>query len=316
MSIRFLSEGPLAQVSGGYLYNRYLIEQLRRSGADTRYYEKPPELEKFDASDIVVVDSLIVDRLADRLLRTPARVLLLLHVVPSFSGSAGLLNSLSERAEVVVTGERTLDALRGRIETSPSAVKILPGVPHGWRVKERFAGSARKLLCVANYIPGKGIDRLIDVLTELRDLPWSLTVHGSGDYDPGYYQQLLQTVHSRGLCERIRLREAISHEEINSKMVESDLLVHFSRNESYSMVTAEAIASGLPVLSYRTGECASFQQSGLVHYVDDDGESDVAALAQLIRERASLGRFRRSESWRVRTCRDVGREFLEFLGRR
>lgn len=313
MSIQFLSRGPLAQISGGYLYNRYLIEHLHRAGAKVTYHAEPPDLKKFNQSDTIIVDSLVLGHLADRLLATPARLLLLLHVVPRLRGSSDHLKALCERAELVVTGEPTLNAVRTQLQNGRSAIKISPGVPEHWQTKSRYASTAQRLLCVANYLPEKGIDRVINALTELRSLSWTLTVLGNRAFDPSYYDRIARLVRQRGLSDRIDLSGAVSHGVVNTTMVASDLLVHLSCHESYSMVTAEAIASGLPVLSYRTGECESFRRSGLVRYVDDDGSSDVDALAQLISENAAYGELRRSEGWRVRTCQDVGREFIDYL---
>jgi glycosyltransferase involved in cell wall biosynthesis len=313
VAIQFLSRGPIAQVSGGYLYNRYLIEHLRDAGAEVTYHATPPDVDAFRDTDVVVVDSLVLANLATRLLLTPARLLLLLHVAPSPTEPKAVLRALYRRARVVVTGQSTLHLLRSELADAIEAVKIEPGVPEYWRQKTRYARRAHKLLCAASYLPGKGIARLIDVVTALAGLPWALTVHGNRDFDPRYFRALSQRVRASGLDQRIELLGPIPHRAINQRMIGADLLVHLSTQESYSMVTAEAIACRLPVLSYRTGNCDTFRRSGLVRYVDDDGCADVSALAELVQDEAAYGRLRVDGRWRVRTCQDVGREFLDCL---
>ena len=67
-------------------------------------------------------------------------------------------------------------------------------------------------------------------------------------------------------------------------MCDADLMLVSSDFESYSMVTAEAIAAGLPVLSTPVGEMEAFAMSGLVRYVEDFEPSRFAkALSLLVR---------------------------------
>lgn len=306
----------MEQVSGGYLYNRYLVEQLRSAGFDVTYHAHAGVIERAGASDVLIVDSLVLPQIAARLLAVPAQLVLLLHVVPDPRplGTSGerLLAALYRRSRVVVTGNSTLTALRDDLAlTGIDAVMIEPGVPEHWRMKERYADCARRLLGVANYLPGKGIGRLIDVLEPLRELPWQLTVRGNNELDPECYRGMRRVVIERGLADRIALLGPVPHATVNDEMVDADLLVHFSVHESYSMVTAEAIACGLPVLSYRTGDVEAFARSGLVRHVDDRAEA--RELAALIAHADHYGRLRRRGARTLRTWRHVGREFIDWL---
>jgi glycosyltransferase involved in cell wall biosynthesis len=301
------------QISGGYLYNRYLVEHMRAEGMDVRYHPAWGEMGSVQESDVLVVDSLVVPEWAEALLSTRASLVLLLHVVPEATGlSESLLADLYRRSRVVVTGNSTLATLRGTLALEGvDAVKIEPGVPEHWREKERYAEQARALLGVANYLPGKGIRRLIEALAPLRDLGWHLTVRGNHEFAPDHYRMLCDLVAELGLEDRIELTGPVPHDAVNQEMIRSDLLVHFSDHESYSMVTAEAIASGLPVLSYRTGAADAFSRSGLVHHVDTQAEEH--ALRRLIAQPEAYGRLRRAGPRQIRTWSDVGTDFLEWL---
>ena len=106
----------------------------------------------------------------------------------------------------------------------------------------------------------------------------------------------------------------MAHDEVNNQMLNSDLLVHLSEDESHSMVVAEAIASGLPVFACRTGSHDTFARSGLVHYVDEPDTSIVdAELRALMENPAVYARLRRSATWQKRDWNDVGREFALLL---
>lgn len=312
MRVRFHSKGPPDQVSGGYIYNKYLIEYLRHAGISLTYHPNPSDFAHVDKDDIVIVDSIVMAEMATRLLSVSAELILLLHVLPNWD----VLGPLCKRSRVVVTGESTLELLRKVVvDAGLDVVKIEPGIREDWRAKERYAQKARLLLGVANYIPGKRILRMLDVLRELRHLPWSMTLHGNPDLDPAYFTAVAQRIRERGLSDRIDLLGTVPHEVINDKMLQADLLVHFSRYESYSMVTAEAIACGLPVLSHKTGNHGVFGESGLIRYLDSDNSSEAAALAALISDEQAYAQLRPAAQRPTRTWHDVGREFLAWMER-
>lgn len=316
MHIHFLSRGPIDQISGGFLYNRYLVEQLRGAGMAVTYHANTDGIDRADEHDFVIVDSLALPGVAAQLLTLRARLVLLLHVVPDAetlgANGATTLAALYRRARVVVTGNSTLSALRADLALAGiDAVTIEPGVPAHWRAKEGYAQRAQRLLGVANYLPGKGICRLIETLAPLRHLPWHLTVHGNTDFDPAFYRAARCRVERLGLADCVSLLGSVPHDTVNDEMIRADLLVHLSQHESYSMVTAEAIACGLPVLSYRTGNEAEFGRSGLVRHVDDGTDRD--ALQTLIECADEYRRLRRVGRAAVRTWRDVGSEFGAWL---
>jgi glycosyltransferase involved in cell wall biosynthesis len=168
---------------------------------------------------------------------------------------------------------------------------------------------------VTSYIPGKGICRLLRSLKDLQQFPWSLRLVGNRDFDPNYAAAVEEMADRFGLRGRIRLFGAVPHRTVNLLMLQADLLVHFSLNESYSMVTAEAIAAGLPTLSHKTGNYPHFRHSGLVSYVDCDRRSRTDALRTLISDSDAYTRLRKTQPYSQRTWSDVGSEFMSWLAK-
>jgi glycosyltransferase involved in cell wall biosynthesis len=138
-----------------------------------------------------------------------------------------------------------------------------------------------------------------------------LTVRGNTDFDPEYHRALVRLVEELGLADRIALLGSVPHDGVNEEMIAADLLVHLSEHESYSMATAEAIASGLPVLSYPTGDAETFARSGLVRHVD--GSDEQAALRRLIADPGDYRCLRRRGPRMFRTWQQVGRDFVDWL---
>src|SRR5688572_19322043 len=191
MSIRLLSRGSPDQVSGGYLYNKYLMQHLREAGLHVTYHGQPSATEQFGDNDTVIVDSLVVGAAAKWLLTAKANLILLLHVIPE--GDETVVEALYRRSRIVVTGDSTLTTLRERLASDGvDAVKIEPGVPAHWLTKDRYPDTARHLLTVANYIGGKGIERVLDGLPLIQNLPWSWTVYGNCTLDPSYFTAIVR----------------------------------------------------------------------------------------------------------------------------
>jgi glycosyltransferase involved in cell wall biosynthesis len=259
------------------------------------------------------VDGLVLPNVATPLLEARGDLVLLLHMVPeALEGDESAMEALYRRSRVVVTGDTTLTSLRDDLAfAGVDAVKIEPGVPGHWRAKERYSESARRLLGVANYLPGKGIARLIEALEASRDLDWHLTVRGNTDFDPDHYHAMREMVADYGLRDRIELLGSVPHDTVNDEMLRADLLVLLSEHESYSMVTAEAIACGLPVLSCPTGNADTFGRSGLVRHVDRGSAG--RALRELMSDSMEYARLRRTAPRDNRTWLDVGTEFLRWL---
>lgn len=316
MQIHFLSRGPIDQISGGYLYNRYLVEHMRSEDFAVTYHASVQGVAAASHRDVLIVDGLVLPDLASQLLDVPGRLILLLHVVPEPQAlgaeGARVLADLYRRSRVVVTGDSTLTSLRNELaQVGVDTVKIEPGVPGHWRAKTGYSDRARSLLGVANYIPGKGIARLIEALAGVRDLDWHLTVRGNTAFDPSHYRAMCETVGEHGLSDRIDLLGPVPHDTVNEEMLRADLLVLLSQHESYSMVTAEAIACGLPVLSCPTGNAESFARSGLVRHVDRDSAGQ--ALRGLLADPDEYRHLRRTGPHESRTWLEVGAEFLDWM---
>jgi glycosyltransferase involved in cell wall biosynthesis len=113
-----------------------------------------------------------------------------------------------------------------------------PGVEPAELAPGTAAGG--ELLCVANVIPGKGHDVLLDALTTLADLSWGCTCVGSLDRDPAFAARLRH--------DRVNFLGPRTGAELDRCYAAADLLVLSTRGESYGMVIIEALARGLPVV--------------------------------------------------------------------
>lgn len=315
-SVHLFSRGPADQVSGGYLYNAQLAAQLEALGHAVDYHADGGRLAQVAANDIIIVDGLVLAELAVPLSRHPAPIVTLLHMRPDrFSAPDTASTAALQRSRIVVTGESVRDAVLSDAAISNRDVTCIPpGIADGWQRKRCYANTARQLLCIANYVPGKGHLRLIETLAELSDLDWTLKIYGNTSFASEVYRAVRQAVAQYGLSSRIEALAEIPHPQVNEAMCRADLLLQFSTDESYSMVTAEALSSGLPVVSHPTGAMRAFARHGTIAHVDTQDRACVAArLRELLSDPVRYAALCHGPQLPQRGWREVAREFVDVM---
>ena len=102
------------------------------------------------------------------------------------------------------------------------------------------------MVAVARYSHEKGIDLLLQAwaIVEKQALAWRLDVYGDGNRTP--YNQLIEDLHIDS--SRCELHGRTDH--VEAEYVNSSIFVLSSRFEGFGMVLTEAMACGLPVVSF------------------------------------------------------------------
>ena len=288
-----LVPGDLGTETGGYIYDRRIVDGLGRLGwhvdvhsLDSSFpHPTAPALRHARSvlaaapeGHIVVIDSLALGGLS-RLLEAEAErlrlVALIHHPVALETGldpqTARILQE-SERAaltfvrRVVVTSQWTCRKLgeygvttdRVRVVT-PGVDELLSGRPElqddraNPPNRDEAGETSLNLLCVATLTPRKGHDVLFEALALLGDRRWHLYCVGSLTRDPGTADRLRRQIEGLGLGPRISLLGEVDRAELDRHYARCDLFVLASHLEGYGMALAEALARGIPVVSTLAG---------------------------------------------------------------
>jgi glycosyltransferase involved in cell wall biosynthesis len=265
----FVVLGRLDQVTGGYLFDRRLIEELRDAGRRVRVIELDPAgadaaLAALPDGMLTVVDGLTLPALGETAAAAAGRLRVVGFVHHPLADETALPAAEVRRLArleaailpllhgVVCPSRRTASAVaaygvaRERIAVTP------PGLDKPACTRQR-RGPVRRLLCVGNIIPRKGYEVLVEALARIADLDWTLTCVGSLERDAETTRSLRRQVSASGLGGRIVLIGEQRGESVAAAFEAADAFVLASHHEGYGMVCAEAMAHGLPQVTTAAG---------------------------------------------------------------
>lgn len=316
--LQFVLPGSLTEVTGGYQYDRRLIEGLRSlgwrigvhsldSGFPLPTHEALAKAAAVFASladeALVLIDGLALGGMPEVVATHSTRLRLIGLIHHPLALENGLppaiaeqLRGSEERAlrsvrHVIVTSVFTRDGLAS-YGVAPARISVVePGTDAAPLAQGGQQGSC-EILCVANLIPRKGHDLLLEALTDLQHLRWRLTLVGSTTRSPQTAAALRRQIDAAGLGARIRMTGELDGAALEQCFQAADLFVLPTRHEGFGMAVAEAVAHGLPVLATRTGAIPRLvpPDVGLVVPPDDVGALR-KALSRLLTEPNELARF-------------------------
>jgi glycosyltransferase involved in cell wall biosynthesis len=328
--------GSLATRTGGYAYNRKIIEGLRNIGWSVTLVElsggfpDPDEqalayAKKCFASlpdgGLVVVDGLAFGVLPEIASPEHAR-LRLVALVQREKLMLSETKALGFAHHIVVTSKFTRRRLMelGVGEEKISIVEpgVIPASLSTGRDRGR-GGAPMQMLCPASYIARKGHADLLRALSGLMDLPWQVICVGNGNLDARCYAVICALRAELGLIPRVDLRDEVNDSELERLYSTSDLIVLASHYEGFGMVVTEAIARGLPVVTTTGGALAETLPDG-AGLASAPGDIDALKknLCQVLSDEnayARLAEAARAARDRLSTWDKVSPRFAEALKR-
>lgn len=129
--------------------------------------------------------------------------------------------------------------------TELSNVEVIPD-PLAFDIDQVSPLTNKRVIAVGRYVYQKGFDLLLHAwkLIEQQHPDWELAIYGMGERMP--YEQLIDKLK----IDRNRCHLNGSTPDIKAEYLNSSLFVFSSRFEGFGMVLIEAMACGLPVVSF------------------------------------------------------------------
>jgi glycosyltransferase involved in cell wall biosynthesis len=316
--IVFAVPGDLGTPTGGYRYDRRIIQELRRLAWQVDVldvgndFPNPGAVQRANAlrmlSSVPRGCPIVLDGLAFGALpeagRFRSRTPLIALVHQPLALESGLSDTqadafrqseraaLATAARVVVTSEATRRIIVADYDVPSDRISVVrPGTDRVPPARGSDDAVVR-LLSIGSLVPGKGYDLLIEAFAAMADLSWQLTIAGDRTRDRAAAARLDADIAAHDLGDRIAVLGAVPSERIVELFLASDVFVLASRFEGYGMALAEAIAHGLPVVSTMAGAIPDTIPPGTGLLVPpNDAAALTQALRRLISDRTERGRL-------------------------
>jgi glycosyltransferase involved in cell wall biosynthesis len=326
MEVGLIIYGDLDTLTGGYIYDRRLVNYLRAQGDHvevislawrnygrhltdnlSRHLLRRLQQANFD---VLIQDELnhpslfLVNLWLKYRIRYP--IVTLVHLLRRSEAHPAWLKRLYD----VVEGKylTTVDGAIYNCNTTRATVKQLigrdiPGVvayPGRDHLQydfslEEIAQRARRpgplrVIFLANVVPGKGLDTLIEALSKMPPGSWKLMVVGSLTMAPTYSQTIRNQIVRIGLSDHVEFTGAVPNDEIPGYLIKNHVLVVPSRYEALGIVYLEAMGFGLPVIATAAGGAHEIISHGEAGFLTPPGDANMLAkyLRQINQDREQL----------------------------
>ena len=342
MKLGLIIYGSLETVSGGYLYDRMLVSQLRRHGDEVELISLPPSpygrqlLDNFTFRQPQGLDLILQDELCHPSLvmsngaRHSCPTISIVHNLRSARGRVpqDVLYRIVERSYLERVDGFIFNSVATRASVWAAIGRPKPHVvapPGGDRlgevnpamVEERaHATGPLRLVFLANIVRGKGLHVLFESLRALPPISCELDVVGSCDVEPEYARNMRRRALGLGLP--VRIHGGLDNQSLAGILQRAHVLVIPSQYEGFGIAYLEGMAHGLPALGTYVGALPELIADGVDGYLSSPG--DVAALSgqisRLAGDRRLLARMGRAalEKYRTRPTWDaVTNQIREFL---
>jgi glycosyltransferase involved in cell wall biosynthesis len=319
MRIGLVIYGSLGTVSGGYLYDRKLVEYLRTQGDTVEVLSLPWRhyaahlMDNFRFRLPSGLDILIEDELNHPSLiganagKHPYPVVSLVHHLRSSELRPKWQNVLYRVVEKKYlrsvdgfifnskTTERVVNTVIGN--SRPSVIAYPPTDRFGDAISEdeirvRAKSHELRILFLGNVIYRKGLHTLLEAVKGLTSNV-RVDVVGSMNAEPKYAHEIERYVLTHGLSSRVTFHPSLDDKALAEKLRNAHVLVVPSSYEGFGIVYLEGMGFGLPAIGTTAGAANEIITHGENGYLikPDDAVSLATHLRELANKRDLLLRL-------------------------
>ncbi len=294
--------------TGGYLYDRKLVEYLRKKGDQVEIISLEKQnyirniLDNFSESFLNRLINAEIDVLLQDELNHPSLFWLnaklkkkikypLVTIVHHLSYSASL-NYMSKLFYRIIE-KRYLSTVDGFIFNSKTnqdflesfmGKSLLGVVAYPGRDHIKSTGSQDdtasylskseplRILFVGNLLQHKGLHTLIDALSSIDKKKWILTVIGNSSISPNYTRHIYNLIEKYNLNSRVKFLGFVSSNELVDSFKKNHLLVVPSVYEGFGIVYLEAQGFGIPVIASTNGAAKEIIRHGKEGFLVPPGD--------------------------------------------
>lgn len=289
MKLGLVIYGRLSTISGGYLYDRKLVDYLLKAGDQVDVISLPWTwygrhlTHNLSATLYRELRTASYDVLLQDELNHPSLVLLnqrlrnqvsypivsIVHHLRCSERRPAWLNQLYRRIEqrylasvhgFIFNSDTTRQAVvkletkrpfpkRPFIIAHPAGDQFQPALTVAQICARAQEGGPLRILFVGNLILRKNLHLLITALSRLPLAEWRLTVVGNTAVSPRYTRLIQRQIRQHHLVDNITLCGTVHHDSLATQMQHSHVLVVPSSYEGFGIVYLEGMGFGLPAIA-------------------------------------------------------------------
>jgi glycosyltransferase involved in cell wall biosynthesis len=303
-TLTFALPGDITTLTGGYIYDRRMVQGLRDQGrhvdvlalpdsfptpSDSDMRQALDALQALPADRPVIIDGLAFGALDPQgvaAIRAPIVAMIHHPLAQESALPADLADHLwrTERANlahahhVMVPSPHTRDMLVDRYDVPADRITVArPGTDRP--EQPATTQDPPLILSVGILHPRKGHDVLIAALAALADLDWQAVIVGN-PWDAAHVADLQAQIAASGLGGRLELAGRVEADRLADLYRKASIFALATRYEGYGIVFDEALSHGLPIVSTRAGAVPGTVPADAGLLVAPD---DAPALAQALR---------------------------------
>jgi len=313
MHIGLIIYGNLDLLSGGYIYDRMLVNHLIGQGDAVEVLSFPRRnyllnfMDNFSNKlsrlvvgsqvDILLQDELnhpslfILNRHLQRMVDCPI-ISIIHHLRSSETHHAwqNYLHRLIERHYLsnidgfIYNSRTTQEAVEELISIKytrecpsliayPGKDRLNPEIAETEVIERAEKKGPLSLIFLGNLIPRKGLHIMLQALKGLNKDLWKLTVVGNQFADVSYAEKVRDQTERYGLTGRVQFTGALTDRDLISLMKTSQLLVIPSSYEGYGIAYIEGMGFGLPAIGTVGGGAEEIILAGINGFLVQPGDA-------------------------------------------
>jgi len=324
LRIGLIIYGQLSHLSGGYIYDRKLVDYLTSQGdevkvisipwrdyplriADNLNFKLIRQLREMEL-DVLLQDELNHPSLflVNRQLKKDARfpIVSIVHHLRSNEVHSKLEHWIYQTVERAYL--KTIDAFIFNSRTTSIAVQTMIGqnpcnviaYPGGDRLGKgmRLAAISQRsqspgpirLVFLGNLIPRKGLHTLLHAVSSIMETNWTLEIIGRLDADPLYAGEMQNLAKALGITKRVMFRGQLDDAEVIQTLSESHIMIVPSSYEGFGIIYLEGMGFGVIPVATTAGAASEIIQQGENGYlVQPDNSGALASLIENLAENRS-----------------------------
>lgn len=316
MKIGLVIYGSIDTLSGGYMYDRMLVEYLRAQGDTVEIISLPWQnygahlRDNFTFKLPANLDILIQDELNHPSLiganrgEHPYPIISLVHHLRCSELRPKWQNDLYRIVEkkylrsvdgFIFNSQTTKGVVNElMVNEKPSVVAYPPTDRFGdaiseMEIEERSKKKELRILFLGNVMGRKGLRTLLQALLTLHPSSFILDIVGSLTTEPEYAKQMQEFVMVNGLSSTVNFHGSLNNAPLIEKLKQAHVLVVPSSYEGFGIVYLEGMGFGLPAIGTTAGAAGEVIRDGVDGFLIQPGDAfSLASKLQLMNERRDL----------------------------